>query len=180
MLEKFLPWLRIVVGLDLIALPWLKRILQEKLGAPEDGKKLYKYLEEYQAKFEEEGIKPSQTEKLFPKDEAKTDETKFDITLYGFIIRTIAKHTQTNIQEDIKVVNSIVNFRNRMKHMGNKKMNEQEFKKQWKEIVTFFHQNGFNVNVISSLKSDVLLSPKYVESVIVFLLEGNVSFLVFK
>ena len=59
-------------------------------------------------------------------------------------------------------------------------MNEKEFKNQWKEMLTFLKENGFDVNSISSLKTDVLLSPKYVESVISFLMEGNMGFLVFE
>ena len=179
-IEEHVPWLRIVIGLDFVTLPWLKRILHEKLYTPEDGKELYKFLGKYRAKFEEKGIKGSQREKLFPKGKAKTDEADFDITLYGFIIKVIAEHTQKNIQKDIKIIDNLLSLRNRLKHKGNTKMNEKEFKNQWKEMLTFLKENGFDVNSISSLKTDVLLSPKYVESVISFLMEGNMGFLVFE
>lgn len=42
-------------------------------------------------------------------------------------------------------------------------MDENEFKKLWKEVLKVFSDNKLNVNSISSLKTDVLISPKQIE-----------------
>ena len=66
MLEEYEKWFQIVIALDTIGLPWLKGILYNELGAPEDGGELYKYFEQYQAILEEAKITPSQKKHFFP------------------------------------------------------------------------------------------------------------------
>lgn len=178
MLKDYLPWLRLVVALDRVALPWFKDILHDKLNAPEDASDLYKYLQDYKAGFKEQNINFQQERKLFPKDKIKTDETIFDVTLYGFIIKVIAVCQNESIQD--RVINQLLEKRNELLHMGNKIMSEQAFNNEWKKMTIFFRENKFNLDRISSLKTDPLLSQKYVDMVFLFLIEGNVWFLVFK
>ena len=132
-MEQHQNWLRIVVCLDVVGLPALKSILHVEIGAPEDGKKLYIYLDQFTSAFEQEGISADQKKKLFPSCNI-TDEDKFDITLYSLIINTIIKFKKLKIQTNRKFIYGLRNLRNRIYHMGDKKIEQVDFETEWKRL----------------------------------------------
>ena len=61
--------------------------------------------------------------------------------------------------------------------MGDKKMEEVDFEREWNLVIRFFHgYNKCNSKSVTSLKTDSLTSPKYIERMIFILSEGNLSF----
>lgn len=176
-MEQHQNWLRIVVCLDVVGLPALKSILHVEIGAPEDGKKLYIYLDQFTSAFEQEGISADQKKKLFPSCNI-TDEDKFDITLYSLIINTIIKFKKLKIQTNRKFIYGLRNLRNRIYHMGDKKIEQVDFETEWNLMIRFFHcYIKFYTESVTSLKTDSLISSKYMERIIFIYVQGNLSFL---
>lgn len=175
-MEQHQNWLRIVLCLDFVGLPALKRILHDEIGAPEDGKKLYIYLYQFKSSFEQEEISADQREKILPISKI-TDTDKFDITLYSLIINNIIKCNKLKIQTNRKFIYGLKNFRNRIYHMGDKKMEEADFEREWSLVIRFFHcYNKFNTKSVTSLKTDSLISSKYMERIIFIFIQGNLLF----
>ena len=147
-------WLRLVTLIDYAGVHLCKEVLHTKEGLTTDGAELYQTFKDYGIK----GLHRKQQEIVFPKN-GKTDESKFDITLYTHLIQQMFPSTYNEL---IKTLRGI---RNDLCHMPDKKISESDFEKQWNIICTELQKHGFN-EPVNELKTGYLPSIESVKKIL--------------
>ena len=67
----------------------------------------------------------------------RTDESKFDLTLYTSLIQVMFQSKYDCLINDLR------KYRNYLCHMGNKDMSDSEFKKEWNNACNKLQVHGF-------------------------------------
>ena len=147
-------WLRLVTLVDYAGVHLCKEVLHTKEGLTTDGAELYQTLKDYSIK----GLYREQQEIVFPKN-GKTDESKFDITLYTLLIQQMFSSTYNDL------IRTLRDIRNDLCHMSDKKISESGFEKQWNIICTKLKKHGFN-EPVNELKTGYLPSIELVKKIL--------------
>ena len=147
-------WLRLVTLTDYAGGNLCKEVLHIKEGLPTDGAELYQKLKDYNIK----GLYRNQQEIVFPKNR-KTDEGKFDITLFTNLIQQMFSTRHNDL------IRTLRDIRNGLCHMSDKKISDSDFQKQWNSICAKLQKHGFNERV-DELKNGHLPSMECVEKIL--------------
>ena len=152
--EKNENWLRLVTLIDYAGVHLCRDVLHAREGLPTDGKKLYQRLREYDI----QGLRRTQREVIFPKNE-NTDEDKFDITLYAYLIQKMFSSRYNDL------IMTLRDIRNDLCHMANKKISESNFRLRWDRICAELQRLGFN-KPVDELKTGSLPSIKTLKNIL--------------
>lgn len=154
-LVSYEKWLRLITLLDFGG----RSICKDKLkseGVPidGDGADLREFFNDHKDKF----TYKRQKLVLCPGDgEKKTDEAKFDISLYTDILRKVYPGKYGELVGDLKI------WRNQLFHQGDKVYAQKEFDKSWSKLSAFLQKHGFDLNKVNDWKTcDFFSNAKYI------------------
>ena len=116
-----------------------------------DGADIYQKLEPHEGEIKKMGI--FQQKILLPSSKV-IDTTNLDLSLYTFIIRLL------DTAKEYPLIEKLRSMRNRLYHMseGERDMLEEQFNDCWDQISQLLTDLGYNMNLLSSLKTDDHLS----------------------
>lgn len=87
----------------------------------------------------------------------KTDETKFDISLYTDILDKVYPGKYGELVGDLRT------WRNQLFHKGDKVYAQKEFDKSWSKLSAFLQKHGFDLNKVNDWKTgDFFSNTKYI------------------
>ena len=147
-------WLRLVTLIDYAGVYLCKEVLHTKEGLATDRAELYQTLNHYNIT----GLNKKQEEIVFPKN-GKTDESKFDITLYTHLIQQMFSSTYNDL------IRTLRDMRNYLCHMAYKKISESDFQRQWNFVYSKLQKHGFN-EPVNELKTGYLPSIESVKKIL--------------
>ena len=140
--QEYEKWFRLTTLIDFAGRHLCYDVFFKKEKFPIDGALLYTELE---------GIKsiikfPDQLKIVFPSS-GITDYNKFDLTLLTSIIQSKFGDKYKTLVGDLR------GARNKEFHRGNKTLSDTEFDNLWNETIHMLENHGFDIKLVSDLKT---------------------------
>ena len=179
-----LSWCRLYMLLEFFGKQILKDIFHVNICAPENGtKSLYDFLSDF--KCELQSLNSEEFKKVYPQNK-KTDEEKFDISLFTKVIIAIlngyhgsnnfCERKQKEIEKDRNFIHWLRNQRNWLSHRGDKRFSKLEFKEVWQEVSKVFRDYGVDEASVKDLENpDIFANVKCWEDILFNLSQGRIS-----
>ena len=125
-------WLKLVSLIDYYGRKLCKEIIHQKEGLPYDGRELCIILKKYEDELQFEGQK-----KIICPSNGITDERKFDISLYVILIKVLFTPKYDDLAKSLR------RLRNELHHTAVRDMSDQDFEKQWNNVLSIFKEYEF-------------------------------------
>ena len=148
--KKFEKWCRLVSFVEEGGKSVCKKILHTRMGVPEEGAEMYKYLQRYKAEIKRcSELQPFQENILLPCDKV-IDVTKLDLPLYTYIVQILDK------SEKYPLIKALRYRRNDLIHMEetSRDMCKQKFEKYWDEVSQLLRNYNDGMELMENLKTD--------------------------
>ena len=140
--QEYKKWFRLTTLIDFAGRHLCYEVLFKKEKLPIDGALLYTELEDIKSKIRF----PDQLEIVFPST-GITDYNKFDLTLLTSIIQSKFGDRYKTLVGDLR------GARNKEFHRGNKTLSDAEFDTSWNETTHMLESHGFDMKLVSDLKT---------------------------
>ena len=140
--QEYKKWFRLTTLIDFAGRHLCYEVLFKKEKLPIDGALLYTELEGIKSKIRF----PDQLEIVFPST-GITDYNKFDLTLLTSIIQSKFGDRYKTLVGDLR------GARNKEFHRGNKTLSDAEFDTSWNETTHMLESHGFDMKLVSDLKT---------------------------
>ena len=152
--NKHKKWCRLVILLHEGGEKIVKDILVHIGVDITDGAKIYKILKDEETKIKK---KPLYLKQLLLPPGGVVDTTKLDFSALCYIIEVLDK------QKKFPLIGQLKNRRNDFFHMSDedKDMTEQQFNKYWNEVSKLLKDFGYDVNMLTGLKTEYQLSEDH-------------------
>ena len=140
--QEYNKWFRLTTLIDFAGRHLCYEVLFKKEKLPTDGALLYTELESVKSKIQFK----DQIKVIFPSS-GITDYKKFDLTLLTSIIQSKCGDNYKTLVDDLR------NARNKEFHRGNKTLSDTEFENLWNETTNMLENHGFDIKLVSNLKT---------------------------
>ena len=140
--QEYKKWFRLTTLIDFAGRHLCYEVLFKKEKLPIDGALLYTELEDIKSKIRF----PDQLEIVFPST-GITDYNKFDLTLLTSIIQSKFEDRYKTLVGDLR------GARNKEFHRGIKTLSDAEFDTSWNETTHMLESHGFDMKLVSDLKT---------------------------
>ena len=140
--QEYEKWFRLTTLIDFAGRHLCYEVLFKKEKLPIDGALLYRELEGIKSKIRF----PDQFEIVFPST-GITDYNKFDLTLLTSIMQSKFGDRYKTLVCDLR------GRRNKEFHRGNKTLSDTEFDTSWNETTHMLESHGFDMKLVSDLKT---------------------------
>ena len=140
--QEYKKWFRLTTLIDFAGRHLCYEVLFKKEKLPIDGALLYRELEGIKSKIRFS----DQFEIVFPST-GITDYNKFDLTLLTSIIQSKFGDRYKTLVGDLR------GARNKEFHRGNKTLSDTEFDTSWNETTHMLESHGFDMKLVSDLKT---------------------------
>ena len=140
--QEYEKWFRLTTLIDFAGRHLCYEVLFKKEKLPIDGALLYTELEGIKSKIRF----PDQLEIVFPST-GITDYNKFDLTLLTSIMQSKFGDRYKTLVCDLR------GRRNKEFHRGNKTLSDTEFDTSWNETTHMLESHGFDMKLVSDLKT---------------------------
>ena len=140
--QEYEKWFRLTTLIDFAGRHLCYDVLFKKEKLPIDGALLYTELEGIKSKLRF----ADQREIVFPSS-GITDYNKFDLTLLTSIIQSKFGDRYKTLVGDLR------GARNKEFHRGNKTLSDAEFDTSWNETAHMLESHGFDMKLVSDLKT---------------------------
>ena len=151
---QYESWIRLLTLIHCVGFEVCKNILHNLEQLPVDGAQLYQALNGKRADFNKllrkNVLKQDQFNLIFPGN-GVTDITKFDITLFTFVITVMfGKRKYQQLVEELR------KWRNEEFHQGQIQMTKADFNAKWNAFIQLVGNYGINPNDYVDLKTCAL------------------------
>ena len=140
--QGYEKWFRLTTLIDFAGRHLCYDVFFKKEKFPIDGALLYTELEVIKSKIKF----PDQLKTVFPSS-GITDYNKFDLTLLTSIIQSKFGDKYKTLVGDLKCA------RNKEFHRGNKILSDTKFDNLWNETIHMLENHGFDIKLVSDLKT---------------------------
>ena len=140
--QEYEKWFRLTTLIDFAGRHLCYEVLFKKEKLPIDGALLYRELEGIKSKIRFS----DQFEIVFPST-GITDYNKFDLTLLTSIMQSKFGDRYKTLVCDLR------GRRNKEFHRGNKTLSDTEFDTSWNETTHMLESHGFDMKLVSDLKT---------------------------